>query len=116
MYLGSLHLGEERPGPFVFMLLRYIPVGHRADYESRAIIAIGMSDRRPHLHIDEFAPWLSVAGEPLHEAGVAVFAGVAAADIGVDRVADDRKVGLGQNAFDLYLLDDHLSAPYHSHI
>ena len=47
-----------------------------------------------------------MAGEPLHEGGVAVFAAVGAADVWIDGIFTYRQIGFGENAFDVHFLND----------
>ncbi len=65
------------------------------------------------LHVDELAPRLGVVGEALHERGVAVLAGVAAAHIRIDSEIGNRQVGFRHHASDTDFLDPHLPEAYH---
>src|SRR5699024_4533685 len=78
-------------------LLRVIAVRHGADYNALPRIFLRIFDFRPIFHIKERAPFLRVSGESLHKRCIAVFAGMGAAHIRVDRITANWKAGFGHN-------------------
>ena len=105
---GALQLFQHGAGTFEACLVRLVGVGHGAEERLFACQLSAVADGSPVLDIDELAPRLGVVGEPLHERGVAILAGVYAAHIRIDGIIADRQVGLGQNVLGCDFLYVHL--------
>ena len=91
---GVQQLLQEGAGASVFFLQRLVRVGDRAEEGLLACVFSRLVDLRPGLDVHKLAPGLRVVGKALHEGGIAVFAGVGAAHVGIDGVIRHRQVCL----------------------
>jgi len=98
---------EALPGQPVVRLEGLVGVADAADPDLRPPLLCDLrpqEGRRVDLDVDELAPGLGVRGEPLHEPGVAVRAGVLAPGVGVDDPGVDLR--LREDALCLDFADD----------
>ena len=78
-----------------------VAVGDGADDDALPVVFVRIGNARPVLHVQESAPFLSVAGKALHERGVTVPAGMRAANVRIDRVSSHGKGGFGHDGLDV---------------
>ena len=94
--------------PLVLGLMGLIRVRDGTQEQFLAPVFGRVLDLRPVLYVQKGPPGLLVPGETLHERGVTVLAGMEAAHIGVYGIVRYRKVGFGEDGFNLDFLDFHL--------
>ena len=111
---APLQLGQQGPCPPIDFLLGIVRVSHRTDEQFLASVLLGVLNFRPAFHIQKIPPGFRVVGKAFHKAGIAILAGVGASHIGIDRIHAHRKIGLGEDAFDLNFLNDWSVHAYHA--
>ena len=87
-----LKLFQERPCSLVDFFLGAVRVGHGTDKQLFSRVFPGVAYFRPVFDVQKGSPWFRMTGEPFHERGVAVFTGVGAAHVRIDRVIGHRQI------------------------
>ena len=101
---------QQSTGTSVLLFQRLIRVRYRAEESFLSRVFAGLIDRWPAFDVNKFAPGFRMIGEPLHKTGIAVFAGICATHIRIDRKIRYRQVGFRHDVFDFDFLNDHFSS------
>lgn len=104
--LAALQLFQQPASAQEVFLVGVVTVGYRADDHALPVVFVRIVDRFPMFDIEKRSPGLGMTGEAFHERSVAIFAGVGASYVGIDRVATHRQGRAGHHASYIDLAND----------
>ena len=95
--MPSFLMFQQFSGVSELLLLRIIAVRHGANRDTLSGIFLRVVNLRPMLYIKERTSFLRVLRKSLHKGSIAVFAGMGAAYIGIDRITAHRQAGFSHD-------------------
>lgn len=104
--LAALQLFQQPASAQEVFLVGVVTVGYRADDYALPVVFVRIVDRFPMFDIEKRSPGLGMTGKAFHERSVAIFAGVGASYVGIDRVATHRQGRAGHHASYIDLAND----------